>query len=692
MHASSCGRYFFGRGMNKKRTALLIIGFVFVLLWVSPWRAGSPVVQAAGRALVNRDCLACHANPKLARESEGKLLSLHIDDKRFSGSVHGTLDCTSCHADIKQLPHGTPQKVSCGQCHTDANDAYSHSLHANAIQKGDSKAATCSDCHGNAHTVLRSSEPGAMTNHRNIAQTCGNCHGEKFVMEGTGLTNRPFLSYQESVHGRAVAQGNGKAATCTDCHGSHDIRQPSDVRSSIFKFNVPKTCGQCHASISREFMQSIHGQAVGRGNSQAPVCTDCHGIHMIKPHIDPTSSVAAQALARTTCAQCHESVKLTQEFDVAGKRASSYLDSYHGMASELNSMKVANCASCHGVHNILPPQDARSTISPGNLRETCGKCHPGASDNFILGKIHLDGEATSKDIGSVATNYVRWIYISLIFVTIGGMAFHNGLIWRKKLIARRRASDRTIVRMTKQQRGQHWLLLTSFFALVITGFALKYPDSWLGAVFGSNEALRRVIHRAAGVVMLAAGIYHLFYMFVSVEGRQSTLAMLPKWKDIRDLGQNMRYLLGITTEKPKFDRFGYAEKVEYWALIWGTFIMGLTGVMVWFKVAWFSFAPRWLIDVAIAVHFYEAILATGAIVVWHFYHVIFDPDVYPLNFAMVDGRVSEHHYKEEHELDYERITRGETDDAASTGKSPSTGPEHEKGSGYESAPAPSEGD
>ncbi|MFL6216552.1 MAG: cytochrome b/b6 domain-containing protein [Blastocatellia bacterium] len=675
-----------------KRNALLLFITLFLLFWVSPWRGSAPVAEAAGPALANSDCFACHNDAKLARNVNGQLASLHVNDQAFVSSVHGSLNCTSCHADIKQLPHGTLQKVTCGQCHTDANAAYNHGLHAKAIQNGENRAATCTDCHGDAHQILRSTEPGAKTNHRNVAATCGRCHGEKFVMEGTGLTNRPFLSYQESVHGHAVAEGNGKAATCTDCHGSHDIRPPSDTASPIFKFNVPKTCGQCHLNVSQEFMQSIHGQAVSRGNSQAPVCTDCHGIHMIKPHIDPTSSVASQALAKTTCAQCHESVKLAQEFDVAGRRASSYLDSYHGLASELNSKKVANCASCHGVHNILPSTDPRSTINVANLRETCGKCHPGASDNFILGHIHLDGQGTANDIGSKATGYVRWIYLSLIFVTIGGMVLHNALIWRRKLVAHYRSTERTIVRMTGRQRAQHWLLLTSFLVLVLTGFALKYPDSWLGWMFGGSETLRRILHRIAAVVMLAVGLYHLFYIFVTKEGRKSALDMLPRMKDARDVMQNLRYLMGMTEVRPKFERFGYAEKVEYWALIWGTFIMGLTGLMIWFKVEWFSFAPRWLIDVATAIHFYEAILATAAIVVWHFYSVIFDPDVYPLNLAMVDGRVSAHLYKEEHELDYERMMCAPRESAAQTGRSPSPEPEHNKGSGYDTAPAPSEGD
>jgi cytochrome b subunit of formate dehydrogenase len=132
--------------------------------------------------------------------------------------------------------------------------------------------------------------------------------------------------------------------------------------------------------------------------------------------------------------------------------------------------------------------------------------------------------------------------------------------------------------------------------------------------------------------------------------------MLPRGKDVKDLLHNFGYYLGLQPTRPKIARFGYAEKAEYWAVVWGTLIMGVTGLMIWFKIGIFGFLPRWWIDIALAIHFYEAVLATLAIIVWHFYQVIFDPDVYPLNWAFVDGRVSEELYREEHELAYEKMT------------------------------------
>ena len=565
-----------------------------------------------------------------------------------------TLQCQGCHAPGKQLPY-----LAGSRFHTAPHAAYDISFHAKAIQNG-TKAATCLDCHARNNdttTLLPASDPKSTINRANISETCGRCHGDKSIMQGSGISNRPVLSYRESVHAQAIARGNLSAAVCTDCHNSHDVLPASNPQSSIAMTRIPSTCGKCHQGETAEFVQSIHGQAVTRGVSRAPVCTNCHGIHKIIRPLEAGTATASSAVATESCASCHEGVALTQEFGVAGGRVSSYKDSYHGLASQLGSKVVANCASCHGVHKILPSSDPNSMISANNLPQTCGQCHVGAGANFTKGKIHLTSALTSPtedDIGSLGTSIVRWIYLPLIILVIGGMAIHNALIWGRKVIARKRQA-RDIVRLTLNQRIQHWLLLTSFIVLVLSGFALQYPDSWLAWLLGGSEYLRRIIHRVAAVVMLAVGLYHLVYLGFSKEGRKWVLDMAPKWKDVKDLIGNFGYYLGVSKVKPKIARFGYAEKAEYWAVVWGTILMGLTGLMIWFKLGIFRFLPRWSIDIALSIHFYEAVLATLAIIVWHFYHVIFDPDVYPLNFAFLDGRVSETSYQEEHELAYEEL-------------------------------------
>lgn len=600
-------------------------------------------------------CLACHDAAAAAVDAK-----FQVRAGAWTASAHGAagLGCDTCHAgSTDDIPHnlGDPWTI-CKDCHEDAVNKFAGSIHDKAKSIKGAPTVNCASCHGNLHEVRVNTDPQSKLVQANMAKTCGQCHGQKLVMEPVGFSTRPYFSYQESVHGRAVAGGSNQAAVCTDCHNSHDVRPANDPQSPIFKFNIPQTCGRCHGAITKEYVDSIHGRAVARGNSRSPVCTDCHGIHDIKAHIDPKSSVSSQAMARTTCSQCHQGVRLTAEFGVQGKRVTTYEDSYHGLAAKMGSPVAANCASCHGVHNIRPSSDPQSTISPVNLVKTCGICHPGATEKFIQGKVHLDVPA-SQDPGGIAVRWIRVAYLWIIGMTIGGMVAHNMLIWIRKTVAKLRRGDRVVVRMNRSQRIQHYFLVTSFFVLVFTGFALVWPESWLAQVLGSSESIRRTGHRIAAVVMLSVGAYHVFYMLFTREGREGLRDFLPNIQDARDVMMNIAYYLGLTTTRPQFARFSYAEKAEYWALVWGTMVMGLTGIMLWAKVWVSNFVPRWWVDIALAVHYYEAILATLAIVVWHIYAVIFDPDTYPMNWAWYDGKMTTEEYRHEHPAAYEAWLR-----------------------------------
>ena len=598
------------------------------------------------------ECLVCHSDATLSHEVNHKTVSLHVDPQAFKDSIHGSMfTCVDCHTDVKSAAHDTPpQHITCATCHADQQAAYDGSFHAKALQGGNSNAATCIDCHGSPHELLPASDPKSRVHHTNIPATCGACHSQKLVMEKTGLSVQTVASYEQSVHGHAVANGSEKAAVCTDCHGTHEILDARDAKSPIFKFNVPLTCGKCHDQISREFQQSIHGQAIAKANWQAPVCTDCHGIHSIKAHSDPNSPVSAQNVAQLTCARCHEGVRLSQEFGVAGRRETTYLASYHGLASRLGSQVVANCASCHGTHSIFPSSDPRSTIHASNLARTCGQCHPGVTEKFTSAKVHVDAPL-SADIGSKAVRWIRRFYLGMIFAVIGGMLLHNFIIWRSKLIARRKLDRHFVTRMPLRFRLQHATLLTSFVVLVLTGFALKFPDSWFASMLSLGEHMRQLVHRIAAVLLIGVSSYHLFDSILTGDGRRLVRDLLPTLDDVLGAWQNLSYYLGFSRRKPEFARFNYAEKAEYWALVWGMFVMAGTGVMLWAKVFFGNHLPRWWLDIATAIHFYEAVLATLAIVVWHFYQVFLDPDVYPMNWAWWDGRMTLHHYRDEHGLD-----------------------------------------
>jgi cytochrome b subunit of formate dehydrogenase len=429
-------------------------------------------------------------------------------------------------------------------------------------------------------------------------------------------------------------------------------------------------CGSCHVAIAKTYDQSVHGAAVARGSVESPSCTDCHGEHTIRKARAPDSPVAPANVSEKVCSPCHSSVKLAAKYGIKNDRFKTFSDSFHGLAIRGGSVSAANCASCHGSHDILPSSDPRSRIAPANLAATCGKCHPGADAAFAKGKVHLD--MTEKD--DPVLYWVALSYTLLILLVIGGMFIHNVFdFWRKarhQLAVRRGqhaapppAGRALYLRMTVSERIQHTLLVLSFAVLVATGFALRYPEAWLveslkrfgGAAFD----LRGIIHRVAGVVMVLASLYHLYYLAFTARGRQFFRDILPRRGDLGDVVGAVRYYAGLTPHRPAFGRFSYIEKSEYWALVWGTAVMAGTGVILWFQDPFIALISKLGWDVARTVHFYEAVLATLAILVWHLYFVIFNPDVYPMNMAWFTGTISEAEMEEEHPLELEELKRKE---------------------------------
>lgn len=464
---------------------------------------------------------------------------------------------------------------------------------------------------------------------------------------------RAAQSYTNSVHGQALLAGNDAAATCQDCHDSHEIISENSPTSPLYFKRQAETCGVCHDQEARDWQASVHGKAVAAGSMDAPTCTGCHDEHRIRS----LTKSSAKNISENVCGRCHSSERINTKYNLPTDRVSTFFESYHGLAAQYGGLTTAaNCASCHGYHKVLPSSDPASTINKANLVKTCGQCHPGASQQFSQGRIHVapDGQAGGADFGSRLNRWVRRIYLALIFVTIGAMFAHNLTLFIKKTAKRLRMTERPVVRMNLSQRWQHFVLATSFIVLALTGFALKFPDSWLAKLLGSNEPFRRWTHRIAGIILLVIGLYHLVYLIVTRDGRKLLADLLPVKKDAADVWQAIRYLTGISKEKPQIGRFGYAEKMEYWAVVWGTIIMGVTGLAIWMKIDVTQFFPRWVVAVATTIHYYEAVLACLAIIVWHFYHVIFDPDVFPLNTACLDGRISEEFATHEHPL--ERIT------------------------------------
>jgi formate dehydrogenase gamma subunit len=555
----------------------------------------------------------------------------------------------SCHGNAHEVaPPAARGANLCASCHADEVKEFATSVHGRARKQGDTNAPSCAACHGATHQVVEASAANSPVNGKNLPSTCGRCHSDpKLAQKYLFPAARPVEAYEASVHARATADGR-KAAVCNDCHGTHAILPPTDPRSPIAKLNVGATCGRCHEKAFAGYKDSIHSRAVAAGIAEAPTCTDCHGEHNILAPGNPLSPVYVTNISTATCSRCHGDTRLERRFNLPLDRVTSYENSYHGLASKAGSQTVANCASCHGVHDILPSSDPRSTIAKGNLAATCGKCHPDAGKTFALGPVHV---LPSTAAANPWLRYVRLFYLFTIPAALGFMVFHNLLDWLRKL--RRHIAQygslTTPLRLTLNQRVQHLILLVSFLLLVVTGFALKFPDSfWAEPIvrWERDFPLRGLIHRIAAVVLIAAGFYHLIYLFLTAEGRKGLRAMLPRLRDAREAVHTVGYNLGYRRELPSYSKFNYAEKVEYWALVWGTIVMGITGVLLWGHNFVLRYLPSSWLQVATAVHYYEAILATLAIVVWHFYAVIFDPEVYPLKWTLVNGRAPEHEVRE----------------------------------------------
>jgi cytochrome b subunit of formate dehydrogenase len=587
-------------------------------------------------------CLACHS-AGLEKKRDGKTVSLQVEKESFDRSIHGVFECAACHADVSEIPHKAELKpVECQNCHADSVKAYSESIHGKARAQGFTEPPTCTSCHGDIHKLVRRSDPSSPVNPQNIAATCAVCHADTALAKKFRIpVVRPVEAYLKSIHARAVAAGKA-GAVCTNCHGAHNIVPGGDPSSQIFRTNVPQTCGQCHANVLAAYRQSIHGEAVAGGVRDAPVCTDCHGEHRILARNEPNSPVFTSNVAGETCGRCHADARMSEKFGIAPDNVPAFQDSFHGLALRAGQLTAANCASCHGVHDIRPSSDPRSHVHRANLPETCGKCHPGAGTRFALGPVHILPASANFPV----LFWIRIIYLWIITVTIGFMIAHNALDLIHK--TRHRSAARplrtpaeVLERMSRSLRWQHGLIMISFPLLAYTGFALTYPESWWAAPllhWESSLGLRGYLHRLAAIILLGALVWHLLELGFSAERRKRLRNQMLCLQDLRDLWQMVRYNLGLASEPPRFGEFNYAEKFEYWAFMWGMVLMTLTGLLLWFENWSLQYLPKMATDIATTIHFYEAVLATLAIVFWHFYWVIFDPHVYPMDASWWHGR------------------------------------------------------
>lgn len=235
---------------------------------------------------------------------------------------------------------------------------------------------------------------------------------------------------------------------------------------------------------------------------------------------------------------------------------------------------------------------------------------------------------------------------------------------------------REFVRFSWNFRAQHWVLLTSCLILIVTGLPLKFHEARISQLFFDlvgGVGTSTLIHRIGAVGLMAVGGYHLFYLVTFREGRRNFLKLLPVPRDVLDFLQMVRYFLGRTEDKPRFGRFSYVEKFDYWAVYWGMVIMIGSGLILWFLETSLQFLPKFAADIAREAHSDEGLLATLAIIIWHFYNVHLNPEHFPMNRTFLTGKISEEEMRRHHPLEYEEMMATREVHAAAPAGPPAAG-------------------
>jgi predicted CXXCH cytochrome family protein len=336
-------------------------------------------------------CLFCHKEQAMIVEIGGQPLSLTIDPELFSASVHSAegVACADCHANITSFPH--PEVTA-------------SSLRDFSVE---------------------------------LYPTCQQCHSEQY--EKT----------LDSVHQKAIAAGNNNAAVCADCHNPHTQTRITDPATGVLlpeaRLEVPQTCAHCHNSIYEAYAGSVHGASLAEGNPDVPTCTDCHGVHDIQ---DPTTNTFRNTTP-ALCASCHTDETMMAKYDLNTNVLDTYVADFHGATVKVFEENYPDqptnkpvCTDCHGVHDIVKVDDPHAGIAlKNNLLVKCQQCHPGATTETFTDSWLSHYEPSPEKWPLVY--YVNLFYKFFIPSVLGGMTVFVLSDVYRRFIARKAAGKGT---------------------------------------------------------------------------------------------------------------------------------------------------------------------------------------------------------------------------------------------------------
>ena len=368
-----------------RRLLILTVGLVLMVVALAMLTAGSAGAAPSSQEVSNDTCLGCHSQPDLSKTlPSGETWSLFIDESHFSEAVHGQEEvaCVECHERNVQFPH--PEFVVAD-------------LRGVSLQ---------------------------------LYQTCEKCHAEQ------------YSNVLDSVHQRAFAAGNFEAAVCTDCHNPHNQKRITDKTTGAIlpeaRLHIPETCARCHSTIYENYKETVHGAALTEeGNTDVPTCIDCHGVHNIQ---DPTT---AQFRNDTPllCARCHTDPAVMDKYGLSTDVYDTYVTDFHGTTVALFEKvhpdwptNKAVCTDCHGVHDIKSVDNPETGIAlKENLLVKCQRCHPDATVNFPDSWM---SHYIASPIKHPLVYYVNLFYKIFIPAVLGGMIVYVLTDVYRRFIAR----------------------------------------------------------------------------------------------------------------------------------------------------------------------------------------------------------------------------------------------------------------
>jgi cytochrome b subunit of formate dehydrogenase/nitrate/TMAO reductase-like tetraheme cytochrome c subunit len=568
---------------------------------------------------------------------------------QFTSTAHPDLVCQDCHTNVTTEHEGNDlesltNENSCAECHGKVLRTLGRSVHEDGV--------LCIDCHNGPHEVSLVDDLSSAVSAVKQIKHCGGCHDTPAAL---------IDGYLTSEHGKALLlSGLINAPSCSDCHGAHRILAVSNGNAPAAHANSPEMCGSCHLLLLENWKaKSAHGQHWQAGE-EGPVCIDCHATHEIA---DPTTAASRLASA-DNCGGCHAEYLTT------------FRDGFHGKANDLGFVSGATCSDCHTPHNNLPADDPLSSVHSANLVATCGQCHDNVTQSFVSYDPHND--PTNPDDNYIV--YLVWLFMTTLLIGVFAFFGVHDILWlQRSLVGVLRGEfdekfDKTgqyVRRFSKSNSRMHVVIIVTFLLLALTGLPLKFHAApwaqtlmnFLGGVDSS-----RFIHRVAAIGTFGYMGLHVIQVFIrwAIKKEKGLFwgpnSMVPQPKDLRDFAANIRYFLYFG-ERPPGDRWTYFEKFDYLAVFWGVMIIGLSGLMLWLPDVFTSFLPGWILNAAYVVHSDEALLATGFIFIFHFFHTHLRPESFPMDLVVFLGKMPLEQFKSDRALEYQRLVdNNELDD------------------------------